>query len=315
MEGHSTKHVVSSLLVNLAITVAKGVAAFFSGSGAMLAETIHSAADCGNQALLLVGIKRAGRKPDHLHPLGYGRALYFWSFVVALLLFTGGGLFSIYEGTHKLGRPEMPENLGLAFGILGFSLLLEGAVTLANKRELDKRRGAVPFFSFLRKTTDSGLVVIFAENGAASLGLVIAMAALAATSITQNPIYDSLGTLAIGVVLVGVAIFLAIEIISLLEGEAADPAIGASALELAKARPLFRGVLQVLTLQQGPGEVLLAAKVALAPDALGEEVCLEINAYEEALRARHPELKWIFVEPDRRETAEHSVALKGGAVS
>jgi len=186
MEGHSTKHVVTSLLVNFAITLAKGVAAFFTGSGAMLAETIHSAADCGNQGLLLVGIKRASRKPDARHPLGYGRALYFWSFVVALLLFTGGGVFSIYEGVHKLQHPEMPENLLLAIGILVFSLVLEGGATLGNIRALHEQRGTTPFWTYLRKTTDSDLVVVFGENAAATLGLVLALVAILASHFLRH---------------------------------------------------------------------------------------------------------------------------------
>lgn len=315
MEGHSTKHVVTSLFVNLTITLAKGVAAFFTGSGAMLAETIHSAADCGNQALLLVGIKRAARKPDALHPFGYGRALYFWSFVVALLLFTGGGVFSIYEGIEKLYHPEMPENLLLAIGILLFSLVLEGGATLSNVRELNGRRGPTPFWTYLRQTTDSDLVVVFGENAAASLGLALALAAVLASHFLHNPLYDAVGTLAIGVVLVGVAIFLAIEIVSLLEGEAADPRVRASAVELATAEPRFRRVLQLLAVQQGPGEVMMALKVELAPGTSGEEACHAINAYEDALRARHSELKWIFVEPDLPEAAARSVAAKGGAVA
>jgi cation diffusion facilitator family transporter len=314
MEGHSTKHVVTSLFVNLAITLAKGVAAFFTGSGAMLAETIHSAADCGNQALLLVGIKRAARKPDALHPLGYGRALYFWSFVVALLLFTGGGVFSIYEGVHKLQHPEMPENLLLAVGILVFSLVLEGGATFGNVRALHEKRGATPFWTYLRKTTDSDLVVVFGENAAATLGLFLALVAILASHVLHDPKYDALGTLAIGVVLVGVAIFLAVEIVSLLEGEAADPALDAAAVELVGAEAAFKRVLQILSVQQGPGEVMMALKVELAPEASADEVCRAINDFEHALRSRHPELKWVFVEPDLPESAERSIAAKGGAV-
>ena len=314
MSDHSTKHVVTSLFVNLAITVAKGVAAFFTGSGAMLAETIHSAADCGNQGLLLVGIRRARRAPDDRHPFGYGRAVYFWSFVVALLLFTGGGVFSIYEGLHKLHASEMPENLTLAFAILGFSLFLEGGSTVSNVRELNKRRGETPFFRYLRNTTDSDLVVVFGENAAASVGLVIAMGSLAASHVFHNPVYDAIGTLAIGAVLVAVALFLAVEIVSLLEGEAADPKIRTSAIELAKEQPLFRGLLQVMTVQQGPGEVMIAAKVELDPDAKVDEICVAINLFERAVRTRHPEVKWLFVEPDLREFAARSNAVRGGAV-
>ncbi len=314
MGEQSTKHVLNSLFVNMVIAAAKGLAAFFTGSGAMFAETIHSVADCGNQALLLVGIKRAGRAPDEQRPFGYGRALYFWSFIVSLLLFTGGGVFSIYEGLHKLSAQEPPRNLGLAFPILGFSLLLEGASTLGNIRELNKRRASKPFFRYLRETTDSALVVIFGENFAASLGLVIAIFSLAMTYFTKNPLYDSLGTLMIGGVLVVVAIFLCVEIVSLLEGEAADPQIRASAIELAKEQPLFRGLLQVMTVQQGPGEVMIAAKVELQPHAQAADICVAISLFERAVRKRHPEVKWLFVEPDLPDAAKRSNAVRGGTV-
>ncbi len=306
MDGHSTKQVIQSLLVNVAIAVAKSVAAVYTGSGAMLAEAIHSSADCGNQILLLVGIRRARKPPDARHPLGYGRALYFWSFIVALLLFSGGGVFSIHEGIHKLEVPEMPDHVGAGVGILVFSILLEGGSTVGNVRELNARRGAVPFWRYLRDTKDSDLVVVFGENAAATVGLTFAIAALAATYLLKNPIYDAIGTLAIGAVLVLVAVFLAVEIASLIEGEAADGAIADVVREVAKEQSHFRALLEIITVQQGPGEVLLAVKVELAGHLQVNEVCDAINAFERAVRERRPEVKWIFVEPDLPETARQS---------
>ncbi len=311
MDGHSTKHVIQSLLVNVAIAVAKGVAAVYTGSGAMLAEAIHSSADCGNQILLLIGLKRASKPPDARHPLGYGRAAYFWSFIVALLLFSGGGVFSIHEGIHKLEYPEMPDHVGTGVGILVFSLLLEGGSTFTNIRDLNARRGAVPFWRYLRETKDSDLVVVFAENAAATVGLVFAISALGATFLLHNPMYDALGTLAIGAVLVFVAIFLAVEIASLIEGESADAVIAEAARAAAADQPHFRGLLEIITVQQGPGEVLLAVKVQLSPHLTVEEVCSEINSFERAVRERRPEVKWIFVEPDLPETLRESTL--GGA--
>jgi cation diffusion facilitator family transporter len=308
MEGHSTKHVVQSLVVNLAIAIAKGGAAFFTGSGAMLAEAIHSAADSGNQLLLLVGIKRAAKPPDEHRPLGYGRAMYFWSFVVALLLFTGGGVFSIYEGIHKLEKPEMPENVVVGLAILGFSLALEGASTLSNIRELNKRRGPTPFWRYLRDSKDSDLVVVFGENAAASLGLIVAMGALGATMLTHNPVWDSVGTLLIGVVLVAVAIFLGVEIISLLEGESADEATVVAAREVAAEQKAIRELIQIIAVQQGPGEVLMAVKVSLHENLTVRDACDAINAFEAAVRARRPEVKWMFVEPDFPKAAVSKVA-------
>lgn len=293
-----TKHIIQSLLVNAAIAAAKSVAAVLTGSGALLAEAIHSGADCTNQLLLLLGVKRAARPADAAYPLGYGRSVYFWSFVVAQLLFTGGGVFSIYEGIHKLRAHEPVELVWVGLSILGFSLLLEGAATISNMRELNRRRRAVPFFRYLRETKDSGLVVIFGENSAATLGLVAAIGALVLAWITGDPHWDAYGSIAIGVILVGVAIFLAIEVQSLLMGERADPAIEQAARELAQENPDIVEILRMITLQQGPGEVMFAAKLRVNHALTAEGVCATINAFEVAMKQRCPEVRWSFVEPD-----------------
>ncbi len=297
-EDHGTGHIIQSLIVNVVIAVAKGAAAVFTGSGAMLAEAIHTSADCGNQLLLLRGVTEAKKLPDEKHPLGYGRNLYFWSFMVALLLFTGGGVFSIYEGVHHWQHPEPVENLALALGILGFSLLLEGWATIGNIKELNARRKAVPFFRFLQETKDSDLVVVFGENAAAVLGLFFALVAIALTKITDEPKFDAVGSMLVGVILVGVAVFLATEVKSLLVGEAADPTIKAAATELVTAHPKIEKLLACITVQQGPGEVFVALKVKIAHGMSGEELIGVINEYEDQLRARCPEVQWCFVEPD-----------------
>lgn len=295
---HSSSHILQSLAVNTAIAVFKGGAAFYTGSGALLAETIHSFADCGNQLLLLLGVKRAAQKPDARHPLGYGRSLYFWSFMVALLLFVGGGVFSIYEGIHKLQHPEPVENVWVGVTILAFSLALEGWSTLSNVRELNKRRGPVGFFKYLRETKDSDLIVIFGENSAATLGLFFALAALGLAYVTHDGRWDAAGSLVIGLVLVGVAIFLAVEVKSLLVGEAADPKIDQAAREVVKASPKMKDLLNLITVQQGPGEVLVACKVRVDSGLTADEVCEAINAFERDLHAKCPEVRWCFVEPD-----------------
>lgn len=294
----STSHILQSLAVNTAIAVFKGGAAFYTGSGALLAETIHSFADCGNQLLLLLGVKHAGKRPDAQHPLGYGRSLYFWSFMVALLLFVGGGVFSIYEGIHKLQHPEPVENVWVGVAILAFSLLLEGWSTISNIRELDKRRGKVPFFRYLRETKDSDLIVVFGENSAATLGLFFALASLGLAHFTHDGRWDAAGSLVIGVVLVGVALFLAIEVKSLLVGEAADAHIDQCARDAVKRSEHLREVLNVITIQQGPGEVLLACKVRVDPKLSADQVCEALNAFERDLRTRCPEVRWSFIEPD-----------------
>jgi cation diffusion facilitator family transporter len=301
---HSSSHIIQSLLVNGAIAVAKGIAAVLTGSGALLAETLHSFADCGNQGLLLLGVSQAKRAPDEKHPLGYGRTLYFWSFMVALLLFTGGGVFSIYEGIHKILEPEPVEKVWVGLSILAFSLALEGASTLSNIRELNKRRGDTPFFRYLRDTKDSDLIVVFGENAAASVGLLFAIMALVAAHYAHDGRWDAVGSIAIGVVLVGVAVFLALEVKSLLIGESADPAIEASAREIIQDHKSLEKLLNIITVQQGPGEVLVALKVGFSAKLTSDEVCAAINAFETSLRARRPEVRWIFIEPDIPRTAE-----------
>ena len=296
--SHSTSHIIQSLLVNVAIAVAKFVAAFFTGSGAMLAEAIHSSADCSNQILLLLGMKRAQKEPDPHHPLGYGRELYFWSFMVAMLLFTAGGVFSVYEGIHKILTPEPVDHVLVGLLVLVFSLALEGGSTFSNVKEINKRRGALPFFQYLRDTKDSDLIVVFGENSAASLGLLFALASIALASLTGNAIWDGVGSLLVGLVLLAVAIFLAIEVKSLLIGEAADPTMEKAVREVAGAAPSIDSVLRILTIQQGPGEVMLAMKVKIQVGLSGTELVDAVNAFERSLRARLPEIRWLFVEPD-----------------
>lgn len=300
-KAHDTRHILQALGVNALIAVLKGVAAAFTGSGAMLAETLHSASDCANQGLLLFGVKRSQKPPDAQHPLGYGRALYFWSFMVALLLFTGGGVFSIYEGVHKFMHPEPLEGVGWAVLILVISLALEGASTWGNIKELNARRGPVPFFRFLRDTKDSDLIVVFGENAAATVGLVVALFALLMSVVTGDTHWDGIGSAGVGVVLIGVAIFLAIEVKGLLVGEAADPAIEAAIRGVADGAPGVRSVLRVLTIQQGPGEVMVAMKVELSSNLDTDGVYDTINNFEKMVRARLPEVRWLFVEPDRQE--------------
>jgi divalent metal cation (Fe/Co/Zn/Cd) transporter len=222
--------------------------------------------------------------------------------MVAMMLFLGGGMFSIYEGIHKIREPEPVERVWLGVGILAVSLLLEGGATLSNIKELNKRRGKKPFYQYLKDTTDSDLVVVFGENSAAVLGLAFAIAALLLAAATGDGRWDGIGSAAIGVVLVGVAIFLATEVSSLLLGEAADPEIDGVARDLAQKFPEMEGVLNVLTMQQGPGEVLVHIKIAFLATMTVEDCCRVINVFEEQLRAARPEVRWVFVEPDIRKT-------------
>ncbi len=297
--GGSLEQVIKSLVVNVVIACAKGVAAFISGSGAMLAETLHSFADCGNQILLLVGSKSARKPADFKHPLGYGRAMYFYSFIVALLLFFGGGVFSVHEGLAKVLHPEPVEDITLALVILLFSMALECWSTIGNVREINKRRkGTVPFFRYLRETKDSDLIVVFGENSAAVVGLCFAIAALILAKVTGDGRWDGIGSLAIGAVLLGVATFLGREVKSLLVGEAADASLVKICEELADLDPNVDKVLNVITLQQGPGEIVVAMKLKMRSGMLTEELVEAINRFERDLKRRVPEVRWSFIEPD-----------------
>ena len=294
----SSGEVIKSLIVNSVIATSKGVAAAITGSGAMLAETLHSFADCGNQVLLLVGIKQSVKPPDAKHPLGYGRNMYFYSFIVALLLFSGGGMFSIYEGVHKLRHPEKVGDITIAIVILGLAIGLEGWATLSNIKLMNQRRGSTPFMRYLRDTKDSDLVVVFGENSAAVLGLVLAMIALIIAKQTNDGRWDAIGSLAIGAVLIAVAIFLAREIKSLLVGEAADPKLVTVTEELAKENPHIDRLIRILSVQQGPGEILVAMKIKFKPGIESDQLVGIINDFERKLEARVPEVKWSFIEPD-----------------
>jgi divalent metal cation (Fe/Co/Zn/Cd) transporter len=227
--------------------------------------------------------------------------MYFYSFIVALLLFFGGGVFSIYEGVHKIQTPEPVGDITVALVILVLSLVLEGWSTLGNIKTMAKRRGTTGFFRYLRETKDSDLIVVFGENSAAVLGLVFALAAVGLAKITDDSRWDAIGSLAIGGVLVGVATFLAREVKSLLVGEAADPQLLKSFEELADLDPNVERVLNVLTLQQGPGEIVVAAKLKFRSGMDTDTLVEAINAFERALKARVPEVRWSFIEPDNVE--------------
>ncbi len=300
MAGNKAE-VVKSLVVNAVIAASKGVAAVISGSGAMLAETLHSFADCGNQLLLLLGIQQSARAPSSKHPLGYGRAMYFYSFVVALLLFSGGGVFSIYEGVHKMRHPEAVGDIKLALGILAFSILLEGWSTLGNIKVLNERRGNMPFIRYLRESKDSDLVVVFGENSAAVLGLILAGTALIIAKVTNDGMWDAVGSLAVGVVLVGVAIFLAREITSLLLGESADPQLEKAIEQLTIDDPNVDKMIRLLTIQQGPNEIVAAMKLKFRAGLDTNQLVDAINSFEVELKKRVPEVRWSFVEPDHAD--------------
>jgi len=297
--GHANpiKAILLALGANFAIFVAKLFAALVTGSGAMLAEAVHSLADCGNQGLLLLGIRQAKRPPSDEYPLGWGRALYFWSFLVAILLFSVGGMFSIYEGIHKLTHPEPLKWPWLALGVLGFSIIVEGISMRGCLHEVNKARGNQHLWTWFRETRSSELLVIFGEDLAALLGLCLAALAVGATMLTGNLLFDAAGTIAIGALLIVVAVLVAIEVKALLIGQGVEPRRRDELMSFLQARAEVAEVLNLITLQMGP-DVMVSVKARMQPDVDSRALIEAINTVEAAMRAEFSEIRWSFFEPD-----------------
>jgi cation diffusion facilitator family transporter len=296
MSGSSHRAILVALGANLAIALAKGAAALFTGSGAMLAETVHSFADCGNQLLLLLGLRQADRPPSPDHPLGHGKAVYFWSFLVAVMLFTVGGMFSLYEGVHKLQHPEPLTKWGWAVGILVFSLVAEGISTRAALREAAEERRGRSMWRWFRESRQAELIVVVGENIAAMCGLAVALVAIGLSVATGNPLWDAWGTVLIGVLLIVVAVFVAIEVKAMLIGQSIDPVREAQMRDFIAGQPGITRVLSLITLQMG-NDVVLSAHVQMRGDVLLSTQVEALDAVERELKRRYPEIRWSFFEP------------------
>ncbi|HET6396044.1 MAG TPA: cation diffusion facilitator family transporter [Pseudoxanthomonas sp.] len=295
--GDSTRAILFALGANFAIAVAKGVAAFVTGSGAMLAETVHSLADCGNQLLLLLGMRQARRPVSPEYPLGYGRAIYFWSFLVAVMLFSVGGMFSVYEGVHKLQHPEPLEQWWWAAGVLVFAIGAEAVSMRACLQEVNKARGSRSLWQWFRESRQAELVVIFGEDLAALLGLVFALAAVLAAVATGDPFWDAVGTIGIGVLLIVIAVLVAIEVKAMLIGQSVDPLLQARIREFVEGRPEVAQLLHLITLQQG-NEVLVSVHARLRQVEDGRAMLADIDRIERELKQAFPVVRWSFFEPD-----------------
>lgn len=296
-KADSVKTIFFALGANFAIFISKLITALLTGSGSMLAEAIHSLADCGNQGLLLLGLKKAKRPPSPDFPLGYGKAIYFWSFLVALLLFSVGGVFSVYEGLHKWHEPETLRWPWLALGVLGFGLVAESVSMWGALREINKTRGKQSLWRWFRDSRQSELIVIFGEDLAALLGLAVAFIAILLTMLTGNSLFDAGGSIVVGVLLIVVAAFIAVEIHALLIGQSVEPQLKSQMLEFLDARPEIKKIFNLITLQLGP-DVMVAIKAEMSRDLATKGVVEEINRVEAALRAQFPEVRWCFFEPD-----------------
>jgi cation diffusion facilitator family transporter len=295
--GSSLKAISYAFLANLGIALAKLGAAIYTHSGSMLAEAIHSFADCGNQVLLYIGLKQAQKPPDAKHPLGYGRVTYFWSFVVALLLFSMGGLFSINEGWHKLHAHEPLNKAWVALLVLGVSVFLEFGSLMGCLREIKKLRRGRSLAYWVRNTRNAELVVVLGEDVAALIGLVLAFVFVALAAVTGNGLFDAIGSIVIGLVLVCVSIFVAMRIKGLIVGRSAEEDLQEALRAEIASDPDIDELYRAITLQMGP-QVMLAIKVRMRAGLTLETAIERINALEVRIKTRFPEVAWCFVEPD-----------------
>lgn len=293
-----TKAIIAALVANLAIAVAKFVAAAFTGSSSMLAEGIHSVADSGNQALLLIGGKRAQRARTREHPFGYGRERYFYAFVVAVVLFTIGAVFSLYEGIHKLSADEPVQSPIWAFGVLIFAIIAEAFSFRTAIQESNAVRGSQSWVAFVRRAKSPELPVILLEDLGALLGLIFALFGVTMAVVTGDPVWDAIGTLMIGVLLAVIAIILAIETKSLLLGESAAPEMEDQIRAALEGSEEVERVIHMRTLHLGPEELLVAAKIAVAHNDSAAEVAQGIDEAERRIREAVPIARVIYLEPD-----------------
>lgn len=293
----SLKSILFAFFANTAIAVAKGIAAVYTGSGAMLAETIHSVADAGNQLLLVLGLSQTRKMPTDEYPLGYGKSIYFWSFLVAVILFSLGGMFSLYEGVHKLTHPTPLSFPWIAFGVLLFAIVAESVSLWGCMREVNKERYGRNLWRWFRESRTSALIVVFGEDVAALTGLTLALLAVGLTFVTGNPMWDALGTIMIGVLLLVIAIFIAIEVKGLLIGQSVEPRKLIEMRSFLEAQEEVKKVYNLLTMQFGP-DAMVAIKAKMQPQASDVALVKAVNAVEARFRAEFGGVRWLFFEPD-----------------
>jgi cation diffusion facilitator family transporter len=295
----SKKSIYFALMANVGIALTKTIAAVITGSGALLAESIHSYADCGNQGLLFIGMKKMKKKPDPDHPLGYGQEIFFWSFVVALILFSMGGLFSVYEGIHKISTHEGLKRPVVAIVVLGLSMILEASSLYGCLIQINKLRHKESLWSWVKNTRKSELIVVLGEDVAALLGLSFAFISIVLSIVTGNPVYDAFGSIGIGLLLVVVSIFLAVKVKSLLIGQSTDPQTSGEIENFLQTRPEIETVLNLITIQLGP-KIMVAVKAKMAATDSCDHMIDNINICEAELKKAFPDVLWVFFEPDNK---------------
>jgi cation diffusion facilitator family transporter len=314
VSDHGSKKVVLlALAANFGIATAKFVAFLLTASSAMLAETIHSLADTGNQLLLLLGMKRASKPPDDRHEFGYKMESYFWSFIVAIMLFSLGGLFAIYEGVHKVheikaalaaGRPTEMENPAVAIAVLVVSVALEGWSWIAATRHVNELRGEQGLVGFIEDSKSTEIIVIWMEDTGALIGLAFALIGVGLALATGNPMWDVYSTFAIGVLLVVIAFFVARETKSLLIGEAATKESQDLIKKLVSETEGIESLMSMRSMQLGEDEFLVALKIQWRAGLPVEVVSRHTNDLESRIRAAVPRARYIFVEPDTFDPAK-----------
>ncbi len=298
MQDGSRKAVIAALVANAGIAVAKFVGFLITGATSMLAEAIHSVADSSNQGLLLLGGSRARRRADTEHSFGYGRERYFWSFVVALVIFTLGSLFALFEGWEKIRHPHELESAGVAIGILLVAIVLETFSLRTAVKESNHVRGDQSWWSFIRHSKVPELPVVLLEDIGAEVGLMFALAGIGLAEVTGNARFDAVGTLAIGVLLGIIAVILMIEMKGLLIGESATPEMVAKIRAAIEGDPGVSRLIHMRTQHLGPDEVLVAGKIELDSDLHFRQVADTIDRVETSVRAVCAEAKLIYLEPD-----------------
>jgi cation diffusion facilitator family transporter len=296
----STRAIFYALGANGGIAVAKFAAAIFTGSGAMLAEAIHSLADCTNQVFLLLGLREAQKPADESHPMGYGRVVYFWAMMVATLLFFLGGAFSVVEGVRHLQNPEPLHNATVAMLVLGVSVVLEAFSLLGAMREIRKISHGMSFVKWFRETRQSELMVVAGEDIAALAGLALAFVAVLLSVVTGNPMWDAAGSIGVGILLMVVAVVVTREVKAMITGESADTVTRTAIRAHIEARPEVEKVINLITLQWGE-QLMIAVQAKMVKQGSDTALVDAINAVEASLQETWPQAKWCFFEPDFAE--------------
>ena len=301
MADATGKVIFAGLAANLLVAASKYVAAFLTGSSSMISEAVHSTADCMNQVLLFYGMHRARKRPNREHPLGHGREIYFWSFIVALLIFAVGAGVSIYEGISHIVRPREIDSFGVSYGVLGAAIVFEGMSWRIAFREFRRRKGSRGWLQAAEETKDPRTLMMFSEDTAALLGLLIALAGTAVTQATGNPRYDGIASIAIGLLLAVVALFLARENKKLLIGESARPQLVREIEEKTRSEASVEELNGVLTFQLSPNEVIVVLSVHFTPTMRAPDIEQAIERLESHIRGEHPEVMMLVVKPQTRE--------------